>query len=183
VFFVCVVVNRFAYRADEVQCNHLFAWVRVPLQRDGSSKPLLQIDWESVQHVHIRGQEWQGLKSRGSGSASRIVIKLQWHGSSQGCYKNMLQIVAAHKNGSFMALLHQNLVRGFESYHIISYIISYHIVSYHNVPYRIVSYHIIYFPSVNLYRITWSIRIWKSSYLLGLRGDINTSVYNSHMVI
>ena len=45
------------------------------------------------------------------------------------------------------------------------------------------THHIIYFPSVNPYRITQSIWIWKSSYLLGLRGDINTSVYNNHMVI
>jgi len=168
VFFVCIIVNRFAYRADEVQCNHLFAWVRVPMQRYGTSK--------SVQHDHIRDQEWQGLKSRGSGSASRIVVKLQWHGSFQGCYKSMLQIVAAHKNGSFVELLHQNLVRGFESYivsyrivsyrivsyriiyHIISYhIISYHIISYHILSYLIILYHIIYhiyFPSINPYRIT-----------------------------
>ena len=101
-FFVCIIVNRFAYIADEVQCNRLFAWVTVPMQRDGSIKPLLQIDWESVQHVHIRGQEWQGLKSYGSGSATRIAVKLQWHESYQGCYKSMLQIGAAHKNGCFI---------------------------------------------------------------------------------
>jgi hypothetical protein len=42
--FVCIIVNRFAYRADDVKCNHLFAWVRVLMQRDGISKPLLQIE-------------------------------------------------------------------------------------------------------------------------------------------
>ena len=69
------------------------------------------------------------------------------------------------------------------SYHIISYhIISYHIISYHIISCHIISYHI-YFPSINPYRITKSIWIWKLSYLLGLRGDINTSVYNTHMVI
>ena len=112
--FVCMIVNRFVFRADEVQCSHVFEWVRVPMQRDATSNPLLQIGWESVQHVHIHAQEWEGLKSCGSGSATRIVVKLQWHGSYQGCYKSMLQIGAAHRNGSFMALLHQNLVRGFE---------------------------------------------------------------------
>lgn len=95
--FVCIIVNRFACRTDEVQWNHLLGWVRV-----------------SVQHVHTRGQEWQGLKSHVSGSATKIVVKLQWHGSYQGCYKNMLQIGAAHKNESFVVLLHQNLVMGFE---------------------------------------------------------------------
>jgi hypothetical protein len=48
------------------------------------------------------------------------------------------------------------------SYHIISYhIISYHIISYHIISYHIISYHIIYFPSVDPYRITKSIWIWK----------------------
>jgi len=58
--------------------------------------------------------------------------------------------------------------------------LSYHITSYHIISYHIISF---YFPSVNPYRITQSIWIWKSSYLLGLRGDINTSVYNNHRVI
>jgi len=49
--------------------------------------------------------------------------------------------------------------------------------------YMFVTYHIIYFPSINPYRITYSIWIWKSSILLGLRGDINTSVYKNLMVI
>ena len=39
-------------------------------------------------------------------------------------------------------------------------------------------FHFIYFPSVNPYKITQSIWIWKSSYLLGLGSD-NKSVFNT----
>jgi len=71
------------------------------------------------------------------------------------------------------------------SHHIISYIISYHRL-YHTISY-IISYHIIhniiYFPSVNPNRITLSILLLKSSYLLGLRVDINTSVNKNHIVM
>jgi len=44
-------------------------------------------------------------------------------------------------------------------------------------------YHIIY----NLFSFCKSVQdciwVWKLSYLMVLRGDINTSVYNNHMVI
>jgi hypothetical protein len=80
------------------------------------------------------------------------------------------------------------------SYHIITYrTVSYRIISYHIISYHIISYHIIYhiisyhiisynlFLSVDLYRITKSIWIWKWSHSYKSYCTI-IKVYNSYMV-
>jgi len=90
---------------------------------------------------------------------------------------------------SYHIIISYHITSYYIIYHIISYIISYCIL-YHTISYiisYIISYHIIhniiYFPSVNPNRITLSILLLKSSYLLGLMVDINTSVNKNHIVM
>jgi len=119
-------------------------------------------------------------------SVNYPVSEISWHISYHIISYHIISyhIISYH-------IISYHIIYHIISYHIIYHIISYHI--YHIISYRIISYiiyiyhiisyiilyHIIYFPSVDLYRITQSIWIWKSSYLLGVRSDINTSVYNS----
>jgi hypothetical protein len=72
--------------------------------------------------------------------------------------------VIDHRFGTYCVFVFEygTTVYHIMSYHIISYhIIIYHIIlyimSYHTTSHHIISHHIIYFPSINPYRITYSV--------------------------